>query len=170
MSRKWERMVEKNQKLLNQTRVKHGQSPIGSKDGDAIKGRSWMFPLALAAAGLLFAFTMPAERSGDSLYVITVILYLLLAVFHYFVRRPYLKVSKNVLTWRTYTGERKAAAGDIASIHVGDNQSFIMLKDGKTKRSFSKVYHLYPMDRINEALTQFAAAHQIPLHRSTKET
>ncbi|TLS50151.1 hypothetical protein FE782_20980 [Paenibacillus antri] len=171
MSRKWERMVEKNSKRMNQDRLKKGQTPIGAKDGpEKIKGRSWVFPLVLASAGILFAFTMPQANAGDTLYQITVALYLLLALFHFFVRRPFLKVGKNELGWRTYAGDRSVAAQDIATIHIGDNRSTVMLKDGKTKRSFSKAYHLYPMNRINEALTQFAAAHHIPLNGAEKET
>jgi len=171
MSRKWERMVEKNSKRMNQDRLKKGQAPIGAKDGsEPIRGRSWVFPLALAAAGLLFGLTMPEASAGDTLYQITVGLYLLLALFHFFVRRPYLKVGKNELVWRTYAGDRTVPAQDVATIHIGEKRSTVWLKDGKTKRSFSRAYHLFPMHRINEALTQFAAAHQIPLNGAEKET
>jgi hypothetical protein len=164
MARKWERMVEKNSKRMNTDRQKKGQSPIGVSDaGVPIKGRSWIFPLVLASAGLLFAFTMPEANASSTLYQITIGMYLLLAVFHYFVRRPFLKVGKNQLTWRTYTGDRHVSAGDIAAIQISDKQSVVQLKDGKTRRSFSKLYHLYPMDQINAALSNFAAVHRIPL-------
>ncbi|MCI3922550.1 hypothetical protein MO973_20165 [Paenibacillus sp. TRM 82003] len=170
MARKWERMVEKNRKRLNVERQRSGQSAIGSETDAPIKGRSWVFPLLLATAGLLFAFTMP-EASGDNiLYQITVGLYLLLALFHYLVRRPYLKVSKGKLTWRVYSGDRTVPAGEIAGIDISDHKSVVRLKDGKTKRSFSKVYHLYPMDRINEALRSFANANHIPINGQAKES
>jgi len=170
MSRKWERMVERNSKRMNQDRVKKGQAPIGAKDGaEPIRGRSWVFPLALAAAGGLFGITMPEANAGDTLYQITVVLYLLLALFHFLIRRPYLKVGKNELAWRTYTGDRIAPAHEIAAIRIGEKRSTVVLKDGKTKRSFSKLYHLYPMERVNEALSSFAAAHGIPLDGTEKE-
>lgn len=170
MSRKWERMVEKNSKRLNADRQRHGQAGIGAAPDAPIRGRSWVFPLILATAGLLFAFTMPQESANDTLYQITIGLYLLLALFHYFVRRPYLKVGKQQLTWRTYAGERSVPAGEIAGIDISDNRSVVHLKDGKTKRAFSKVYHLYPMDRINNALQSFASAHRIPVNGGAKES
>ncbi|HZG56062.1 hypothetical protein [Paenibacillus sp.] len=172
MSRKWERMVEKNSKRMNQVRAKSGQAPIGSQEGPTpIRGRSWLFPLALASAGLLFGLTMPASATGDNtLYQITVGLYLLLAFFHFVIRRPYLKVGKQELSWRTYAGDRVAKAGDVAEIRIGERRSTVVLKDGKTKRTFSKLYHLYPMQRVNAELSQFAAVHQIPLTGEEKET
>jgi len=170
MSRKWQRMVEKNKKQMNATRQKQGHSPLGGSDGETtVRGRSWVFPVALAAAGLAFWFSADGFE-GETLNQVTVALYLLLAVFHYFVRRPFLKISKKHLSWRTYSGQRFVAAEDIAAIRIGEKQSTVELKDGKTKRSFSKWYHAYPMDRLNEALSQFAAQHHIPVHGDAKES
>lgn len=169
MSRRWERMVERNTKTMNRLRSKSGQAPIGAKAGEEpIRGRSWVFPLVLASAGLLFGFTVPPEANGV-LYQITVALYLLLALYHFFLRRPFLKVTKQDLSWRTYSGERIVKAGEIKSIVIGERKSVVQLKDGKTQRSFSKIYHLYPMDQVNKALSSFAAAHGIPVNQQGKE-
>lgn len=169
MSRKWERMVEKNKKRMNQTRTKTGQAVIGTKEAHApIRGRSWVFPLALLTAGALFGMTMPQDEGNNTLYQITVGLYILLALFHFWVRRPFLKIDKKGLTWRTYAGERTVEPDQIAEIAIGARRSTVRLKDGKTKRTFSGLYHLYKMHRVNEALTTFAAAHHIPIETTKK--
>ena len=168
MSRKWERMVERNTKSMNRLRAKSGKAPIGTKtEAEPIKGRSWVFPLVLVVVGLLFGVTIPPEARG-ALHQITIALYLLLALFHFFLRRPFLKATKNELVWRTYAGDRTVKPGDVATITIGDRKSVVVLKDGKTKRSFSRWYHLYPMDEVNKALSSFAAAHGIPVNGQEK--
>ena len=173
MSRKWERMVEKNQKNMNKTRGKAGQAPNSTiaKDGtEQFRGRSWVFPLILASAGLLFGLTVPPEGTNNILYQITVGLYMLLALFHFLIRRPFLKVGKGEISWRTYGGDRVVKAEDIADIQIGESRSIVRLKDGKTKRAFSKVYHMYPMQHVNAALTKFATTHHITVNGSKKES
>lgn len=169
MSRKWERMVERNSKKINKDRQKKGAAPVSASDGSVrIVGRSWVFPLVLASAGLLFGLTVPPEGSSGILYQVTVGLYILLALFHFFVRRPYIKINKQQLSWRTYTGEKRAAPGDVAYLQISDKRSVIALKDGKTRRTFSRLYHLYPMGQLNHALRQFADAHRVPVIAENK--
>jgi len=168
MSRRWERMVERNTKRMNRLRAKSGRAPIGKNaEEEPIRGRSWVFPLVLASVGLLFGLTVPPEMN-TVLHKITVALYLLLALYHFFLRRPFLKKTRAELIWRTYAGERAVKPGEIGRIDIGDRKSPVYLKDGRTKRAFSKIYHLYPMDRVNEALSSFAAAHGIPVRRPEK--
>ena len=167
MSRKWARMVEKNRKQINKLRSKRGQNPIvGEKK---IVGRSWLFPLALASVGIVFGIAMPQEVAQDPLYIITIILYVLLAMFHFFLRKPYLKIGKTGLFWRTFTGEKFIPANHVASIQLGERQSLIMLRDGKTTRTFSRLVHLYPMAELNEELAKFASTHRIQLIGAANE-
>ena len=169
MSRKWERMVEKNTKQVNKFRQKTGQARIEDKDV-VIRGRSWLFPLILIFIAVFFAFTMPPEGRTDTMYTITIILYILLALFYFFARRPFLKISKNQLTWRTFTSDKIIPADQVAMIHLGDNESVIHLKNGKTKRSFSRTMNLYPMEQLNRLLRDFANDHRIPVIGDAKET
>lgn len=171
MSRKWERMVEKNRKQLNERKMKQGDTPLNeTPDGSKIfKGRSWIFPLVLASAGILFAFTIPQGSSSDALYIITIALYFLLALFHYYVRRPFLKIGKKYISWRTYRGEKFYAPSDIEAIFISDRQVQVFLKGGKASKTFSRLYHLFPMDKLSESLRAFAHQHQIPLNVSMKE-
>ncbi|WP_199614719.1 hypothetical protein [Paenibacillus alkalitolerans] len=168
MSRKWERMVQKNKEKINKQREKHGQAPVAGGDGEmTVRGRSWLLPLALALAGLLFAVTLPPAAGSDSLYQITIILYFVLALFHFLVRRPYLKIGKSQLSWRTYTGEKTLTASEIGTIRMTTGDVVIEGKDGKTRRTFSRRMHLYPMDRLTDAVRQFAAKHQINLQEDS---
>ncbi len=170
MSRKWERMVEKNQKKIGDQRKKRGLSNIKSSDGSLkIKGRSWIFPGVLALVGIFFALTGSTGSMSSLLYQITIGLYLLLALYHFFVRRPHLTISKNQLSWRTYTGEKIAQASDIMSISISHREAIIALKDLKTRKSFSKFVHLYPMNELNEALQSFATANRVQLVSQLKE-
>ena len=168
MSRKWSREVAKNTKRVNELRSKSGQSPVGKDGAVRILGRSWIFPTVLAWLGFFFAVSMPRTVSEDPLYYITIALYFLLALFHYFARRPFLKIGKNELSWRTYTGEKFFPAGQIAAIHLGTKQSVVQLKNGK-RRVFSRFNHIYPMERLNYELSKFAAQHRIPVNGEIKE-
>lgn len=162
-------MVERNSKKINKDRRKKGGQQLASSDGTVrIVGRSWVFPLVLASAGLLFGLTLPPEGTSGILYQVTIGLYILLALFHFFVRRPYIKINKQQLIWRTYTGEKLAAAGDVAYVQISDKRSVVALKDGKTRRTFSRLYHLYPMGQLNSALRQFASAHHVPIIAENK--
>ncbi len=170
MSRKWERMIEKNRKEANARRQKSGHNSIGTvSENLKIKGRSWIFPLILIFIGTLFGFTSVASSTSDLLSQITVGLYLLLAIFHYFIRRPYVVIGKQQLSWRTYTGEKKVEAVTIESIIVTKTQAIVKLNDGKTKKSFNKLYQLYPIADLSAALKQFATFNKIELLDMTKE-
>lgn len=168
MSRRWERMVEKNKQQMNKVRSKRGETLIG-KDGPLlIRGRSWVFPAVLVVVAYFFATTMPAESKGDPLFIVTIALYVLLALIHFVFRRPFLKIGKSQLSWRTYTGEKYAPVGNIASIQIDEKQSVVHLKDGST-RKFTKLYQLFPMAYLNNELAKFADQHRIPLYGAVKE-
>ncbi|WP_375670041.1 hypothetical protein, partial [Bartonella sp. CL29QHWL] len=96
--------------------------------------------------------------------------YIVLALFYIFFRRPFLKIGKNQLTWRTFSGDKIVPADQIAMIHIGDKESVVHLKDGKTKRAFTKVTNLFPMEQLNASLKQFGQDHRIPLIGDGKET
>lgn len=163
MSRKWERMVQKNKEKMNRQRQKEGKTPL-SVDGEIIvRGRSWLFPLALAIAGVLFALTLPPATGSETFSQITISLYFVLALFHFFLRRPYLKVGKSHLSWRTFTGEKTLKATEIAAISFIPGGVSIEGLDKKTRRTFSKVLDLYPMEQLEGHLRQFASANRVPL-------
>jgi hypothetical protein len=160
MSRKWERMVRKNQENMNKQRQKTGQAPLGNRE-TTIKGRSWLFPLVLVLAGLMFAVTLPPSVSSGGLYQITIALYFVLALFHLLIRRPYLKIGKSELGWRTYTGEQKLAASEIASITISPSAIVIEGKNGKTRRKFSRIMQLFPMEELTKAVKIFASQNKV---------
>jgi hypothetical protein len=70
---------------------------------------------------------------------------------------------------RTYTGEKKVEAVTIESIIVTKTQATVKLSDGKTKKSFNKLYQLYPITDLSVALKQFAAFNKIEFLDMTKE-
>jgi hypothetical protein len=168
MSRKWERKVERNRAQANKLRQKMGQARIEEEQAVMIRGRSWLFPLFLLLIVSFFAALMPPEGRSDTLYYITIALYVLLALFYFFGRRPFLKVSKHQLSWRTFTGDKNIPADQITMVFIGKRETVVNLKDGKTSRSFSRFRNLFPMEQVNQTLTEFAESHNIPVIYETK--
>lgn len=158
MSRKWERMVEKNSKELNQKRKKMGQSPISVSNleqMDVFKGRSWFLPTLLVACSLFFAIVSVALYESQTLYWVTVIGYLVLGVM-YFLRRPYIKIGKKQLSTRRMGVDKVFGADEIESISAAPGSIAIQIKGKKTRWVLSKFQNLYDIPAIATRLKTFA--------------
>ena len=100
MSRKWERMVSKNAKTANKNRSKQGIAPVSNPDRAVVfKGRSIFLSLLFVCISLFLFFTF-TKASADKTFWFTAISYFAVGLLIYFVRRPYLKVSKLSLAKR----------------------------------------------------------------------
>jgi hypothetical protein len=158
MSRKWERMVRKNSKQLNRMRQKSGLKPIEAvtkEQEDVFKGRSWFLPVLLVACSLFFAIMSGALDESGTLYWVTVLGYLALAVM-YFLRRPYIRVGKRQLSTRRLGVERVYAADEIESIAVQRGSIVIQMKGKRTRWVLSKFQNLYDVPAIAARLRTFA--------------
>lgn len=157
MSRKWERMVQKNSKEANLKRKKGGSAPIISADEqmDIFKGRSWLAPSLLVACSLFFAIVSVTIYETETLYWITVAGYLLLGVM-YFLRRPYIKIGKKKLSTRRMGIDKVFGADEIESISVQPGSVAIQFKGKKMRWVLSKFQSLYDIPAIAARLKQFA--------------
>lgn len=157
MSRKWERMVQKNSKQLNKQRRKTGQAPIitAQEQADVFKGRSWFLPALLVAVSFFFGIVSAGVYESDTFYWVTVIGYLLLGVL-YFLRRPYIKVGKNKLSTRRLGVEKTFGADEIEAIAVQRGSVSIQMKGKRTRWVLSKFQHLYDIPALAARLKTFA--------------
>jgi hypothetical protein len=167
VSRKWERKVERNSKLINKQRKRFGQPPIGSApvpqaDKDVFRGRSLVLPLLLVSVAVFFAFVNGQVGKADGMYWFTVIMYFLLG-FYFFMKRPYLSVKSSAVATRRLGREKAVPASEIASIEIMPDYCIIAMKNKRTKWVFSRFMNRYNTEAMGLRLREFAAQHQIPL-------
>jgi hypothetical protein len=166
MSRKWERMVKKNTKLVNKSRVKHGKATISQSVSDGsvtIKGRNWTLSLFLLCVGIFSFLAYRNTYQDDFLYWMTGGSYILLSLFIFAVRRPHLKIGKDFLGTRRFTGDKRVAAADIKEISLSKDSVVITLNGSKAKWGFTRFYHRIDITSMSDRLKVFAADHAVPL-------
>jgi hypothetical protein len=171
MSRKWQRMVEKNQKDAYKRSKKKGTGNafnVQSNDQKIHKGRSWLVPLALISFCLFFVLVPGQYYTKDKWYWFTVISYLFLGVFIFFTRRPFLRITRSDITSRRFGGNRTYQASEIHSIHLKENEVSIQFKQQRTKWVFTRWMHRFQMDRLMIDVKQFAERNQLPLNDNRK--
>lgn len=174
MSRKWERMVVKNQKTVNRTRKKSGMATIEEnnrkKDADVIiKGRSWMFASLLAVFGLFYLITTAVNGVAmNGIYWFTGISYVLLGVLIYLVRRPVIGIGKSYITLRRFGGDKRIGSDSIEEITMNNGHIIIQQKNVKKKYIYTKLQHRFPMDELNAKLREFAIRERVPFKDETK--
>lgn len=161
MSRKWERMVLRNQKQINKQRKKQGKTAVGSTkpEGTYYYGRSIGLPVFLWAIGLFSAIAFAGQ--SDTMYYFTVIAYLLLGLF-YFMKRPYLMIGKKYISTRRLGRDKPIAYENIQKITASDGHLMIEFKTQRTKWFFARFMNRFPVNEMTEALRSVAAQHQVP--------
>lgn len=165
MSRKWERMVQRNTQQVNKQRKKTGQARIGEATkakGDIFKGRSIILPLFLASVALFFTVVYYKADQMDTLYWFTVIMYLLLA-FYFFMRKPYLAIQNDTLSTRRLGGDKRVKAADISEITIMKGYCVIALKTRRTKWVFSKTFTRFDTEAMSKRLQEFAAQYNVKI-------
>lgn len=167
MSSKWERKVARNAEQINKQRKRFGQPPIGSaakplKDKDIFYGRSMILPLFLLAAAVFFATVYGRLGQTDALYWITIILYVLLALFFFF-KRPYLSVHASTVATARFGREKAVPAKDIESIEIAKDYCLISFKNKRSKWVFSRHMNRYNTEAMGKRLREFAEKHNIPV-------
>lgn len=165
MSRSWERMVEKNSKQINKRRKKEGKHVINTANAqvDRFKGRNYVVPILLFMLILLYiTLSQPwSDRfmQDPTMFWLTVGAYVLLGVFYY-MRRPYLAVTKDTLETRRFTGYKTLRPSEIRKITV--QPGYIIIESVKGANwVFSRLMNRYPLDRMTQRLQTFAELHKI---------
>ncbi|ANE47869.1 hypothetical protein SY83_17990 [Paenibacillus swuensis] len=169
MSRKWERMVQKNSKVSNKLRVKQGKGTISQTSvagPDRYTGRSFILPLACAAVAVFFGFTFAGEERG-TMYWFTVLSYLLLAVI-FFLRKPYLAIGKDYVSTRKYGADKKMYAGSVDKITSQPGSIVITFKHSKNSWVLSRTWNRYDTVTIEPALQKFAQQNDVPFEVKAK--
>jgi hypothetical protein len=159
MSRKWERMVQKNRKTANKGRAKQGKPLLSDAVSDGIvtiKGRNWLMPLLLIFVGIFCYIAFRNTYQDDTLYWITGGSYILLGLFTYWVRRPFLKIGKTFLTTRRFTGDKRADASQVEEIIVSKDAVVVALQGKGGKWIFTRLYHRIDVSAMAERLKEFA--------------
>lgn len=155
MSRNWERMVRKNTKAANKNRLKQGIPLITDRDQPQVfKGRSTLLTLLCLIVFLFLIVTSPQAGQGN-MSLFTMASYLILGLFVYFVRRPYLKVNKASLAKRGLVKEYTLYAENIKQIIV--KPGYVLVEqNGKQRWVYSKFLNRFKVDDMAAKLKSFS--------------
>jgi hypothetical protein len=162
MASKWQRQVERNTKKVNLQRKRIGASPISqtTKKDEKQKGRSWMLSLFLVLIGCFYMVTFwDVDRNG--LYWVTVIMYFILALIVFYLRRPFLGIGKSSLTTRKFAGLRVKKAEEISKIEIQPGIIIIEFNDSSSKWVFSRLINRYNLTEMADELQEFASKNKI---------
>jgi hypothetical protein len=152
-------MVQKNTKTTNKLRAKQGKplvSEAASDGSETIKGRNWLMPLVLICVGIFCFITFRNTYQDDNLYWITGGSYIALGLFTFLVRRPFIKIGKNYLLTRRFTGDKRVEGPQIQEIVISKDAVVISLQGKGGKWIFTRLYHRIDITVISERLKDFA--------------
>ncbi len=172
MSRSWERKVQRNAKKINQQRKKQGKPTLydRTQNVDKFKGRNYIFPLLLVLLMAFYAITfgpwVSRVESDTTMFWVTLFLYALLALF-YFLRRPYLSVTRDTLETRKFTGYKTLRPSDIRKIVLSSGYVVIETVNG-SNWVFSRLINLFPIDKMSERLKSFSETNRVELEVKAK--
>jgi len=172
MSRSWERMVTKNTKQINKRRKKEGKKGISGNAPqiDRFRGRNFIVPSLLV---LLIVFYLVLSQpwsdkflQDPTLFWVTIGCYVMLALFYY-MRRPYLAVSRDTLETRKFTGYKTLRPSEIRKIVV--QPGYVLVESVKgTNWVFSKFMNRYPINQMGERLKAYAELNHVEFEIKTK--
>lgn len=173
MSRSWERKVQKNAKLVNKRRKKEGKQSISASTApqvDKFKGRSYVVPTLLVLLIVLYV-TLAQPWSDEfltdpTLFWVTIGCYIALALFYY-MRRPYLAVTRDTLETRKFTGYKTLRPTEVRKISIQPGYVIIETIKGQNW-VFSKLMNRFPIDRMAERLKVYADLHHVEYEVKTK--
>ncbi|WP_276351422.1 hypothetical protein [Cohnella caldifontis] len=172
MSRSWERMVQRNAKQVDKRRKKEGKPSVTAKvkQADKYQGRNYIFPVLLVLL-MVFYVVMFAPWATDleqdvTMFWVTLGCYALLAFF-YFMRRPYLAVTRDTLETRKFTGYKTLRPGEIRKIVL--SPGYVVIESIKGANwVFSRMINRFPTERMGERLKAFADQHHIEFEVKAK--
>lgn len=170
MSRKWERMVQRNMQTVQKKRSKQQGSKVETHDPfdpDSMitfKGRSWFFPIFLIGFSIFFLVAFYSVYGGDTTYWLTGIMYFALGLFLFFLRRPYIRIGRHRLSTRRFTGEKFVEADQIESISISPGTIIIQMKEKKERWVFSGILQRFNIDQVKEHLVKFAERNKVQVN------
>jgi hypothetical protein len=168
MSRKWERMIEKNRKQTNRLRGKSGQAYVpnastGIAAMQAFRGRNWVWPLTLVFIAVFFLNTRSSVMPLETMDYVTAIAYFVLAFIVFLWRRPVLRIGKTQLNTRKFTGEKWVDAEDIEQIVISKSAILIQMKQKRNRWVFTRFAQIFPISETQMSLKEFAENNKVQL-------
>lgn len=162
MSRKWERMVSKNSKKANINRTKMGKAPISTDPdrAEVFKGRSILLAAFFIVVSIFLLITL-TKTEGDKMYWYTTLSYLVVGVLIYFVRRPYLRVTKTNLSKRGLARELVLEPEHIKEIVHAPGQIIIELNSKSPRWVYNKTLNRFDIPAMAGKLKKFADQNRI---------
>ena len=130
---------------------------------DTFKGRSYLMPAFLLLFILFYVFitvTSPAFKQADTMFWLTVVCYVVLAVL-FTLRRPFLSVGRDYVRSRRFTGDRNIYVSNIKSITA--QKGYVVIAQHKGGNwVFSRMINRFPTEQMAVRLKAFAEQHEIP--------
>ncbi|MFD0872139.1 Uncharacterised protein [Chlamydia abortus] len=171
MSRKWERMVEKNRKQTDRLRRKQGKPSVLYSQSATFRrflGRNWMLPFFLIGFSIMFTILFYDYYQGDASYWFIAISYFLLGLMIFFLRRPMLGIGKTELTSRRFGGDKTVPAEEVSEITFMPGYVIIQFKSKRMRWVYSKFMHRMDLNAVKEELKPFAQKNGIRWTDSTQ--
>lgn len=97
----------------------------------------------------------------DTLYWVTVVSYFILALYFFFLKRPYLKVGKSQISTRKLGREKITPASDVEKITIQPGYIIITIKGKRSQMVFSRLFNRYDLKAMGAGLKEFAHKHTI---------
>jgi hypothetical protein len=165
MSRSWERMVLKNSKKINKRRKKEGKKSLSpnAPQVDKFSGRNYIIPILLFML-IIFYITLSQPWSdtfiqNTTMFWVTIGCYAVLGIFYY-MRRPYLAVTRDTLETRKFSGYKTLRPTEIRKITV--QPGYIIVESVKGANwVFSRLMNRYPLERMSERLKTYSDLHHV---------
>lgn len=127
-----------------------------------------VLPLFLLSVAAVFTYSTVRFSEADGLFWFTVISYILLSLYFFFLKRPYLRIGSSEVATRKWGRERVAKFSDLEKIRVQPGTVSIVVRGEKSEWVFSRSLNLFKTDRMAERLEQLAKKHRVPFERSLK--
>lgn len=157
-------MVEKNRKQLNTQRARQGKGQISAvkPNFDIFHGRNMFISFLFLSVSLTFIMFFSQTSQTDTLFWVTVICYFLLALYFFFVKRPYIKVEKSEIAIRRLGREKITPASEIEKIKIQPGYVIITFKGKRSSIIFSRFFNRYDIKKMAPKLKEFSDKHAIP--------
>lgn len=173
MSRKWERMVAKNQKALasqtaKQPKEKRPRAELKSEQG-IFEGRNVFVSVLCFSVSIMFYLFFGQIGENELFFYVTVFLYFLFGFYFFFVKRPYIRITSSQIAIKRFGKERVTPASAIEKIIVQPGYVIITVQE-KRKHNiiFSRFFNRYDTEKIGEELRELASKHQIDYVKELK--
>lgn len=127
-----------------------------------------MLPIFCTAVVIMFVMFFGQMQEKDFIYWLTIISYSFLAIYFFFLKRPYLKVGKDTVATRKLGKERVVDAQDLEYITIQPGYVIIKVKDKRSHWMFGRMFNLFDTKEMAIRLQEFAKQNDVTINLETK--